>query len=104
MHVCRRRGEPTWLARAASCRRSGLPTLTSPGTTLVFHVAALPFQLPAPLLAVTRRQVGLGGRRELEGGEASRDFDGRGRWREDHRNHGFLHGLGRVRRLHHGPT
>jgi hypothetical protein len=62
--------------------------------TLVFHVPPLPFQLPALLLAVARRQFRLGGgsRREAEGSETGRDFDVWGGWLEDRRDHGFLHG------------
>src|SRR5712671_4939724 len=90
------------VGRADKARPHGvLPTPTSTwnviGTligTLVFHVAPLPFQLPAPLLPITRRQfrLGGGGRREAESGETGRDFDGWGGWLEDHRDHGFLHG------------
>src|SRR5689334_14962371 len=74
--------------------------------TLVFHVPPLPFQLPALLLAVARRQFRLGGgsHREAEGSETGRDFDVRGGWLEDLRDHGFLHGLSRARRLDHGST
>ena len=77
--------------------RDVLPMPTSLRTSvgaLVFHVAPLPFQLPAPLLPITRRRLRLAsvGRREAVGGETGRDFDGWGRWREDHRDHGFLHG------------